>query len=1110
MAVSKYTTDTCKYFNWNLAKEVYLVNYDAIDSLWIDNGDAYVKYDGTYIGINCKSVNIEETETLDERYSFTHQVTFSVSGYANKSLFQGNYYVILRNDEGTYWIVNPFFPCKVSYTFEYSNTLNQTTFTANTVSNLPILRLVGFDGEVNTECNHYSLSGVKHLLLNERMYSRAGDTTIEYTNDGFKVIEPQKNSCVFRETFDGSDYAQELSFSIPFTAYKSSWHYNLLEFTNNKYSAVIVTNENNWILSGFDFGLQPSFEIQAFDAKADPSNITITLRNIGNYGHTIKFIENGLLVPLTETDFVFTSKYDGYECVDENTAKYLLQEEVDALGTPTGNYKALEGYEEQFPQLNIVGTFTDVVTFASPKCNNFACSVETNMPDTLTFRNVDEDVVYYFRSNVEWEIESSSSYITVTPSAGTANTLYQVHFTNTYDIQPNDIFNAQLSATTCGDNVKVHNVIVSKGSECFTQGLEYNISANGQTLKIPFNCCLSSYTASDSAIHSFQYLTQRYLSFYVDENRTGSARTMTVNVTFCDGGSGSISVIQGANYERWVTEGSQCYNGEKCDFQRKYSGTTSTDVNTPTSETRLTNCVDSDDCKDKMVRWYDNGETICYNNALYKVEDEQISYSEGYAWVSTGKKRLGSVVEGSSACKDDDKYTDWRIVEGEYLCDGTSKYKKTRKWISGDNVNWVATDVYMLGELIEENSSECGYERPYKWWRFEYWSITEGYICDDGNKYERLQRWVSMNGTSYQPLDVYKKGALLEENSVDCGFYPAYYDYPYSEYRDDGDYICNGVNKYEYLRKYFSHNQVTWIASDVYKIGDLIEAYSLDCGYVPEYNYIDWRLVQGDYICNGTNKYQKLQEYVSENSRDYYPMDVYKIGELIESDSTDCGAVVPVLWEYQWVLTNETQCGYEITEPFTFTFNGGSKSITTSLTYSQSSVTVYVVSEQADEFVSFEATNLPEWANGVQISADTVVVDLGFNMTNNARQAQIILVQSISGERISINITQAPYVYSNYIFIYGDSYTSKTVYAQSVASGYTTEVVSTSGLSDTLGYSYYEKPSWVNYIDCGSRFLTVGWEENTTGSPREGTVTLKQYQSNNVITFIIKQSDGGD
>lgn len=1105
MAVSNYNTDTCKYFDWNLAKELYLVDYDAVSKLWIDDGYAYINFDGSYLGIQCRELNVTEDETLDERYAFTHQVTFSVDGYANKDMFQGRYYVILKNDEGAYWVVNPFFPCKVTYTFEYGENVNHTVFTASTVSNLPIVRLFEFDGDINYECNNYRMSGVKNLLINERVYSKAGDTTIEYTNDGFKVIEPQKGTCTFQEQFDGANYSQTLSFVIPFSKYKSSWHYNLLEFTKNLYSAVIVTNGGDWILSGFDFGLQPSYSIQASDAKSDPNSITITLANIGNYGHTIKFIENGMQVPLTETRWVCTSANDGYECIDENTAKYLLMEEVDALGTPTGRYMALEGYESQFPQLDIVGTFTDIVTFPNPSCNYFACKVESNIPSIITFRGQYEEVVYGFKSNVDWSIESSSQYITVSPSSGEAGTSYQVHITNSYDIQPNEILNATLSATTCGDNVQTYDVIVSKGSECFTNGLTYNISANGQTVKVPFNCCLSSYSASSEHVYAFQYLERRYLSFFVDENRTGSARTFTIDVTFCDGYSGSISVVQAQNYERWVTEGTQCNNGSKCDFQRKYSGITSDNINTPTNETRFANCVDSNDCKPQTVRWVVSEETTCYENTLYRIEDEQVSYNSGQTWVDSGKKRLG---EALSVCQDDDEnYIEWRDVQGEYLCDGTTKCRKTRKWVSPDGINWLATDIYMLGDMIEADSTECGYETPYNSWAYERWDLADGYVCDDSYKYERLQRWVSDDNVYYVPTDIYKKGGILETYSLECGYDPAQFDYEYYKYEDEGDYICNGVDKYSYLRKYFSNDNVNWIPSNVYHIGDVVEEHSADCGYVPTPNYVEWRVVAGEYICQDTTKYEKLRQYVSEDDDVYVPMDIYKMGDILEDASDDCGASTPTLWEYQWVLTDETQCGYEPTVPYHFAFDSqtGATALTSSLTYDQTSVEATVFSESVGQNVSYQATNLPEWVTRVRIRRSAVTVTLSQNNTESDRIAQIILVQDFSNKKIVINITQTAYSYDNYIFSWENTDRYKYIDVESGISGSSYGVVSTDG-EETIGYDYISKPSWVNYIDTGTRLLTIGWLANTTGTERQGVITLKQTDSPKTITLTIMQA----
>ena len=57
---------------------------------------------------------------------------------------------------------------------------------------------------------------------------------------------------------------------------------------------------------------------------------------------------------------------------------------------------------------------------------------------------------------------------------------------------------------------------------------------------------------------------------------------------------------------------------------------------------------------------------------------------------------------------DSTHYSDWRVVDG-YVCDGTTKCKKEREYISYDNVNWYAYNNVRAGEVIEYNSSDCGY-----------------------------------------------------------------------------------------------------------------------------------------------------------------------------------------------------------------------------------------------------------------------------------------------------------------------------------------------------------------------------------------------------------------
>lgn len=59
--------------------------------------------------------------------------------------------------------------------------------------------------------------------------------------------------------------------------------------------------------------------------------------------------------------------------------KILGTAEVDAKGDNTGRYKVLEGYADMFPNLNIVGTFTDTITYNEPNCSGINSILNTNI-----------------------------------------------------------------------------------------------------------------------------------------------------------------------------------------------------------------------------------------------------------------------------------------------------------------------------------------------------------------------------------------------------------------------------------------------------------------------------------------------------------------------------------------------------------------------------------------------------------------------------------------------------------------------------------------------------------------------------------------------------------
>ena len=67
-------------------------------------------------------------------------------------------------------------------------------------------------------------------------------------------------------------------------------------------------------------------------------------------------------------------------------------------------------------------------------------------------------------------------------------------------------------------------------------------------------------------------------------------------------------------------------------------------------------------------------------------------------------------------------------------------------------------------------------------------------------KYYKQQKYVSYDsGNTWQPLNEYRKGALYETDSEDCG-----YSVVYRWQNVSGEYTCSGCTKYQKTQKYIS------------------------------------------------------------------------------------------------------------------------------------------------------------------------------------------------------------------------------------------------------------------------------------------------------------------
>lgn len=711
--VSNYIDNNCKYNLNKLVNVVYLISEYAIKDIRIDNGDAYIaSITPTPLELKCYGIKLTENESFDERYKFTHTLTFSVRGYANHNNFQDNYYVIVKDEEGTFWLVNPLFPCKVTYTYNLGYNQDHTDFTMSTVSNHPILEVRNFSVAEAYECDGYWLGGIDKLWLNEKKYTKHVGNNVKYTNDGFKEVDFRKVSGLLTETYDGEKLSHSINFNIGFDNYKSSWHYNLLEFIDNTYASVIKTKNNEYTLCGFSYGMQPSYTINADDTKTTNS-ISITLTDAHSDGDTLAFYDEINYEYLSGKTWEYTKEHNGYECVADGIARYLLMKEIDAFENETGNYKCLAGYENLFTDLNIVGTFDETELFASQDCNGFGeCLVYTSLGN-ITFNDV-SCRNFSLRSDGAWSITSSNSGVTVTPSSGNANTNYTLTVCN--EIEPTSAaVEVTLTLNYCYNKNENYTVTVREYNGCLTKGETYYISAEETTLTIPSKCCINRVRETTSIGVTLVVYSDRFI-VTVPKNNTGNIRNINLLVEYCDGSSQTCVIVQDNVFRRWINSGDTiCVGNDEYQPQVLYTGTTEESL-VPTEEMRNAFVgAGTQKCEGALYRWVETGEEGCDGCLL----------GENINAASTYRGNSGYINDYMRACpRDNDEEVDYRIDLAHY-CDiclsERIKYVELRN--NGTKINPVIIPPSVTGYASDNSSSS---------WAMDMY--VEGIIGGDGIK----------------------------------------------------------------------------------------------------------------------------------------------------------------------------------------------------------------------------------------------------------------------------------------------------------------------------------------------------------------------------------------
>lgn len=379
MSVTQYEIP-CAYDLLKLKDTVFFLSKNNLKTITIDNGEAYAAFvnpspqppsPNRLKGFNVK---LTETESLDERYKFTKQLTMSIHGHLTDSRFlmDDDYYIVVQSEDGTYYLVNVDFPSKMTYTYNLSNGQNQTDFTFTSNSNHPTLKL-NWNPVTWNICQTYQVFGIDGLKLLEKDYTTIdGEQGVINLFDGheFKDVDFLKNTISLQEAYDGDIITTTISFEIPFNNYKPSWQYNLLEFDKNLYAAHITPkNSNSGIFCGYEHGLQPSYEINGSTSDGESTTIKITLAEASNWG----VFEFDTWSYHRDSSKRWVGIDSEVKCIGLGVGINTLMQEVDGNGTPTQRYKCLEGYESEYTNYNIVGTYTesDVESFRTSVCTRF-------------------------------------------------------------------------------------------------------------------------------------------------------------------------------------------------------------------------------------------------------------------------------------------------------------------------------------------------------------------------------------------------------------------------------------------------------------------------------------------------------------------------------------------------------------------------------------------------------------------------------------------------------------------------------------------------------------------------------------------------------------------
>ena len=793
--INEYLKNNCIYDLNKLDNYIYLydinstkVNYTLDDGL--RNGTASITDNAKSHRIYCDSIEYNSTSSIDNRFSFDNQLTVNLFETKNKSnyklldkIINGNWMVVIKNSNNESFIINVENPIMVKYdnSFTDNNEPNKLKLTFESLTNIPTLHITNSINYADTwrdiDCEYIN-NRISSLQLIEydkcKIKFNKEDFELIQDNYSLKTIQFTPSSMSFVDSFDGREFKQQLTFKIPFNAYKYYFHYNILEFIYNKYIGIIQTMNGNIILSGYMNGLFPSYTIAS---NSDENSITINL----NASYTSNYVvATDRFDSIVNKTFMY-KKVQG-ECIN-NLYTVTLIRKYNMDNTPLDEYCCLEGMQDRYKNYNIIETYDRFTTkYGIPlidysiNCQPTECIVN-GLPNMINLTHINENKCYNVTSECQITLGFDNQIINAT------------YIDNQLCVKAIKEFTSTRLSVNTPDNATRYVTVNYNSSD--NVNITHNINAKQQVVNIIPLKPISQVKSITSDVNYNNNPNGNGYQLNIEENTETIQKQYKFDIQYNDNTIESHIIVQDRMYYKYINNGKTICDENNNLYEEidKYKGYDSTNIDIFVEHIRgnliETNSSVCGDYTEELTEEY-----VCVDNILYRVVRltqrqrplrEAVVIDTYLQYVSDNCEDKPN--EGATS-------TEFRVNREKSICVDGKGYYVEEKWAEYKG-KW-----YVLRPYVTRPSNQ----------------LSNDVICDviEGGSNKTMIRWVDSNETY----------CLIGEQQINCTSAVT-------------EYVCEGVDKYKITTKYVSplcNGQ--WIIDDV-PTKELFEKNSIDCGYVP-------------------------------------------------------------------------------------------------------------------------------------------------------------------------------------------------------------------------------------------------------------------------------------